>query len=155
MVITTFANKIFNVDVDGSKNITKVKTIDRITKNLDDENFWKFWSKLGKFRQKMPFFTKLRFIQNHILRYNLSYSDARVLKYGKCMQKKKYKKFTGSRILNFWLFDFYWFFSDFFKRKANKNRVKKKKKNQNSASSEFFVLFFCINLPSFRTIASS
>ena len=34
--------------------------------------FWKYWRKLDKFRQKMPFYTKKRFIQNYILRYNLS-----------------------------------------------------------------------------------
>ena len=58
-------------------------------KNLEYEEFLKFWSKLGKVRQKMPFFTKMRFIQNHILRYNLSYSEARVLKFGKYMDRFK------------------------------------------------------------------
>ena len=43
------------------------------------------------FRQKMPFFTKMWFIQNYILQHNLSYSEARVLKFGKCMHKKVQK----------------------------------------------------------------
>ena len=60
---------------------------------------------------------------------------------------KKYKKFKRSGILNFWLFQFYWTFSDLFKKKE-------KEKIQNFASCEFFVLFFCIHLPNFRTLAS-
>ena len=125
-------------------------------KNLEDEIFWKFWSKLGKFRQKMPFFTKMRFIQNHILRYNLSYSEATVLKFGKCMQKKSTK---NSQEAEFWIFDFfqfYWIFSDFFKEKQTKVALKRKKiKN----SKLRFLLTFCtfflhIHLPNFRTLAS-
>ena len=61
------------------------------------ENFGQNWA---NFYKKCPFFTKMRFIQNHILRYNLSYSEARVLQFGKCMQKK-YKKFAGSGIWKF------------------------------------------------------
>ena len=52
-------------------------------------------------------------IQNHILQYNLSYSDARVLKFGKYMQRKSTK---DSQEAEFWILDFfrfYWFFSVF------------------------------------------
>ena len=49
---------------------------------------WKILSKLGKFWQKMPF---MRLIQNLTLWYNSSYSEARVLKFGKGMQKKVQK----------------------------------------------------------------
>ena len=48
--------------------------------------------KIGQISTKnTPFFTKMRSIQNHTLQYNLSYSEARVLKFGKCMQKKVQK----------------------------------------------------------------
>ena len=50
-------------------------------------------------------------IQNHILQYNLSYSDSRVLKFGKYMQRKCTK---DSQEAEFWILDFfrfYWFFS--------------------------------------------
>ena len=45
-------------------------------KILNMKSFRKFWLKLTKFGQKMPFFTKMRFIQNYIMRYNLSYNEA-------------------------------------------------------------------------------
>ena len=40
----------------------------------------------------MPFFTKLRFIQNYILRYNLSQNEARDMKFGECYAEKIKKK---------------------------------------------------------------
>ena len=52
-------------------------------------------------------------IQNHILQYNLSYNEARVLKFGKYMQRKSTK---DSQEAEFWILDFfrfYWFFSVF------------------------------------------
>ena len=52
------------------------------------ENFGQNWANFDK---KCPFFTKMRFIQNHVLRYNLSYDEARVLKFGKFMQKNSTK----------------------------------------------------------------
>ena len=57
-------------------------------KILNMKSFRKFWLKLTKFGQKMPFFTKMRFIQNYIMRYNLSYNEARDMKFRECMQKK-------------------------------------------------------------------
>ena len=57
-------------------------------KNLENENIGKFWLLLTKFRQKVPCFTKMRFIQNYILRYNLSQNEARGMKFGESLQKK-------------------------------------------------------------------
>ena len=95
-------------------------------KNLEDEKFWKFWSKLCKLWKKMSFSTKLRFIQKHVLLYNLSYSNTRVLKFGRCMQKKSTKNLQKGKI---WIFDFPNFieFFWFFKWKTNKNRDKNDK----------------------------
>ena len=67
-------------------------------------NIFKFRSKFGKFWQKMPSVTKMQCIENHILQYNLSYSKARVVKFGKCMQKKSRK---NSQEVQFWTFDFF------------------------------------------------
>ena len=105
--ITIFAYKIVNSDVESPNIVTKIQTMNRITK--------KSW--------RWNFFAKMWFIQNHILPYNLSYSEARVLKFGKCMQKKSTK---NSQEAEFWIFDFFkfhWIFSDFFKRKTNKNHA--------------------------------
>ena len=49
-------------------------------------------------------------IQNHILQYNLSYNEARVLKFGKYMQRKSTK---DSQEAEFWILDFFRFF-DFY-----------------------------------------
>ena len=51
--------------------------------------------KIGQVLPKKPFFTKKRFIQNYILRYNLGQNEARDMKFGEYMQKKitkTYKK---------------------------------------------------------------
>ena len=52
------------------------------------ENFGQNWANFDK---KCTFFTKLRFIKNYIFGYTLSYDEARVLKFGKCMQIKSKK----------------------------------------------------------------
>ena len=59
---TIFASKIFNIDVETIKIDTKMQTMDIITKKSWSWNIWKFWPKLGKFRQKMPSITKMWFI---------------------------------------------------------------------------------------------
>ena len=52
---------------------------------------------------KNAFFTKMWFAQNYILRYNLRYNEARVLKFGKCMQKKVQKVHRKQNFEPYWL----------------------------------------------------
>ena len=93
---TIFAYKILNIDVETTKFVSKMQTMNRITTKIlkmkNVENFGQNWA---NFNKKCLFLTKIQFIQNDILRYNLSYSEAIAI---------KYKKFTESGIFNFWLF---------------------------------------------------
>ena len=96
---TIFAYKIINIDVESTKIATKMQTVNKITQKILKmklfENLGQNWANFDK---KCPFFTKFRFIQNHILQYNLSYSEARVLKFGKCIQRKITKKSQEAEI---------------------------------------------------------
>ena len=58
---TIFAYKIVNIDVESITIVTKMQTWMESQKNLEYEEFLKFWSKLGKVRQKMPFLFKVTF----------------------------------------------------------------------------------------------
>ena len=49
----------------------------------------------------MPFFTKIKSIQNYILHFNLSYNVARDIKFGVCVQKKKSQKIVRKRNFGF------------------------------------------------------
>ena len=73
MCFTIFANKIFNIDVEATKIVTKMQNMGKITKIIIDmkcfENFGQNSANLDK---KFHFLTKMQFIQNFILRYNLS-----------------------------------------------------------------------------------
>ena len=87
----------------AEKTVTKMQTMNRITKKiLKMKNFKNFCENCANIGIKIPLFTKMRFIQNHILRYNLSYSEARVLKFGKCMQRKCTKNSQEEEFLFFY-----------------------------------------------------
>ena len=60
---TIFAYKIVNIDVETTKIVSKMQTMNRITtKILKMKNVESFGQNLAKFDKKKPFFTKLRFI---------------------------------------------------------------------------------------------
>ena len=99
---TIFAYKISNIVVESTKIATKVHTMYRITKEYWRWIFLKILVKIRPISTKMTFFTKVRFNQNHIFCYILSYSEARVLKFVKSIQNLKYKK----ALIFFLLFSF-------------------------------------------------
>ena len=52
------ANKIFNINVESIKIVTKMQTMDRLTKNPEDENFLKILVKIGQISTKNALFYK-------------------------------------------------------------------------------------------------
>ena len=128
LVFTIFAYRIVNINVESTKNVTKMRTMNRITKKIfEDEKFLKILLKLGKFRQKIPFCTKMRFTKTHILQYNSSYSEARFLKFGKSMQEKVQKIHRKRNFEFLSSLNFIEFFLIFVIEKQTKIPLKRKK----------------------------
>ena len=73
-----------------------MQTMNRITKQILKMKFFENLSQNMVNFDKKYIFTKMRFIQNNIFRYNLSQNGARDLKFGECMQKKITKNLQGA-----------------------------------------------------------
>ena len=58
---TIFAFKIINIDVGSIKIISKMQTMNGITRKSWRWKFYKFWTKFGKFQLKMHCLTKMWF----------------------------------------------------------------------------------------------
>ena len=70
---TIFAYKIFNINVESLKIVAKMLNMNKITKQILKMKFFEnFGQNLANFDKKCHFLQKMWFIQNYILRYDLT-----------------------------------------------------------------------------------